>query len=150
MRHTTTRHRAPALFLAAALALSAAGCAGEITHHGYVPDDGALDQVQIGSSKEQVQLVMGTPTTTAALGNEVFFYISERKKRVMFFERETIDRRILTFYFDEEDRLARIANYGLQDGKVIDLISRTTPARGDELTLLRQMLGNFGQGVSPF
>lgn len=150
MHHTTTRHRARALFLATAISVAAAACAGEITHHGYVPEDGALDQIQIGSSREQVRLVMGTPTTTAAIGNEVFFYISERKKRVMFFEPETIDRRILTFYFDEENRLGRIANYGLHDGKVIDLISRTTPSRGDELTLLRQMLGNVGQGITPF
>lgn len=142
---------ARACLLAAAVAagLAVAGCAGEIRRHGYVPEEGALDQIQIGSSKDQVRLIMGTPTTTAALGNEVYFYISETKRHILFLEPKAVDRRVLTFYFNEEDRLARVANYGLQDGKVFDFITRTTPSRGDELTLLREMLGSLAQGPSP-
>lgn len=138
-----------ACLLAATVATGLAACSGNITRHGYVPEEGALDQIQIGSSKEQVRLIMGTPTTTAAIGSEVYFYISETKKQVLFLAPETVDRRILTFYFDDQDRLTRIANFGLQDGKVFDFVSRTTPSRGDELTLLRQLLGNLLQGPSP-
>ena len=137
------------LVAALALATFVAGCSGQTTRHGYVAEESALDQIEIGSSKDQVRLIMGTPTTTAAIGNEVYFYISETKKQVLFLEPEIIERRVLTFYFGEEGSLTRVANFGLQDGKVFDFVSRTTPTRGDDLTLLRQILGNI-VNVNPF
>jgi outer membrane protein assembly factor BamE (lipoprotein component of BamABCDE complex) len=149
MGHLASMRGARRLLAALALAALAAGCSGEITRHGYVAEEGALDQIDLGASKEQVRLIMGTPTTTAAMGNEVYFYISETKKQVLFLEPETIDRRVLTFYFDDDSRLTRVANYGVQDGKVFDFITRTTPTRGDELTVLRQMLGNI-VNINPF
>ena len=132
-----------------ALAMLVAGCSGQVTRHGYIAEEGALDQIQIGSSKEQVRLIMGTPTTTAAIGNEVYFYISETQEQVLFLKPEVIDRRVLTFYFGDDGRLQRIANFGIQDGKVFDFISRTTPTRGDELTVLRQIFGSVGN-FNPF
>ena len=150
MANRTAATGARAILLASAMTLALAGCGmQQVSHHGYVPDDGALDQIQIGSSKEQVQLIMGTPSTTAALGNEVYYYISETRKQTLFLDPDVIDRRVLTFYFDDDGRLARIANYGVQDGKIFDFISRTTPTRGDDLTFLRQIFGNVGN-INPF
>ncbi len=127
-----------------ALPLVLAGC-GEITsRHGYVPSQSALDQIQIGSSKEQVRLIMGTPSTSSAIQDNVYFYISEIRTQKLFLSVETSERRVLTFNFDDDDRVERIANYGLNDGKVFDFITRTTPTRGDSLTVIRQMLGNLG------
>lgn len=140
----TARTSAAALVAVSVAALSLSACSGQITHHGYVAEESTLDQIQIGSSKEQVHLIMGTPTTTAAMGNEVYYYISETKEQMLFFEPEVIDRRVLAFYFDNEGRVGRVANYGLQDGKVFDFITRTTPTRGDDLTVLRQILGGIG------
>ena len=134
---------AAAAILAGSVALGGCG-GGVVTQHGYIASETALEQIQIGSSKEQVRLIMGTPTTSAAIGDNVYFYVSETKEQLYFFKPKTIDRRILTFHFDEEDRVSRIANYGLKDGVVFDFISRKTPTRGDELTALRQLLGNFG------
>jgi len=143
MGHHASMGHARGLLAALAFAALAAGCSGQITRHGYITEEGALDQIELGASKEQVRLIMGTPTTTAAIGDEVYFYISQTEKRVLFLEPEIIDRRVLTFYFDDGSRLTRMANYGIQDGKVFDFVSRTTPTRGDELTLLRQLLGNI-------
>lgn len=131
-----------------ALTLTACG-GGLVTQHGYVASESALEQIQIGSSKEQVRLIMGTPTAVAAVDDRTYFYVSEITKQLYFFEPKTIDRRVLTFRFDDEDRVSNIANYGLKDGVVFDFISRTTPTRGDELTALRQIfgnIGNFGRG----
>lgn len=144
MRHPASTRSALGLLAALALGALASGCSPQVTRHGYIAEEGALSQIELGSSREQVRLIMGTPSTTAALGNDVYFYISQTKERILFFEPEIVDQRVLTFYFGEEGRLERIANYGLQDGKVFDFISRTTPTRGDDLTALRQLLGNIG------
>ncbi|HXK54215.1 MAG TPA: outer membrane protein assembly factor BamE [Hyphomicrobiales bacterium] len=150
MRKVVSARGARALLLASAMSLALAGCGiQQVSRHGYVPDEGALDQIQIGSSKEQVELIMGTPSTTAAIGNEIFYYISETREQMLFLDPKVTDRRVLTFYFDDGGRLTRIANYGIQDGKVFDFISRTTPTRGDDLTFLRQIFGNIGN-INPF
>ena len=39
----------------------------------------AIDQVPVGSSREQVLLALGTPSTTATFDNEVFYYISQTR-----------------------------------------------------------------------
>lgn len=107
---------------------------------GYVPTPGALEQVPVGSSQEQVLLVLGTPSTVATVDGEVFYYISQKTKKVMFLRPEIIEQRVLAVYFDPKDkRVTRIADYGLKDGKVFDFVSRTTPTGGQELSILGQI-----------
>lgn len=110
---------------------------------GYVPTDGSLDQVPVGSSQEQVLLVLGTPSTVATVDGEVFYYISQKTKKIMFLRPEVIDQRVLAFYFDPKDkRVIRIANYGLKDGKVFDFVTRSTPTSGAELSILGQFFSS--------
>ncbi|WGD32322.1 outer membrane protein assembly factor BamE [Ancylobacter sp. WKF20] len=107
---------------------------------GYVPNPGALEQVPIGSSQEQVLLVLGTPSTVATVDGEVFYYISQKTKKVMFLRPEITEQRVMAVYFDRKDkRVTRIADYGLKDGKVFDFVSRSTPTGGSELSMLGQL-----------
>jgi len=134
-------HRA-AIALAAAAALSACSTVETTQVRGQVVPETALDQIPVGSSQEQVAVVLGTPSTTATVSGEVYYYISQTEKRTMRFMKPNItDRRVVAIYFDKDRRVERIANYGLQDGVVFDFISRKTPTTGVEKTLLGQMLG---------
>lgn len=144
MQHQRLRFRAaPSIVLLAGLALS--GCIGETLHRGYIPPESALQQIQVGAPREQVLLALGTPSTTADFGGEVFYYISQVTNRpVAFLNARVVDQKVLAVYFDETSTVARIANYGLEDGKVIDLVSRTTPTGGREFSFLSQILGATG------
>ena len=53
---------------------------------------------------------------------------------------KVVDQRILAVYFGEDGRVENIAHYGLQDGKVFDFISRTTPTGGKDVTFIGQLL----------
>jgi outer membrane protein assembly factor BamE (lipoprotein component of BamABCDE complex) len=125
---------------AAAVALLCAllgACTGEQFQKGYILPPGALEQIPIGASQDQVLIVMGTPSTVATLNGEVFYYISQRSERkVMFMEQKVVDQRVIAVYFDKNRQVIRLANYGLQDGKIFDFISRTTPTSGQELSYL--------------
>ena len=137
-----------AAMLGAGLLLSACNTA-EVRTHGFVMPDAGLEQVPVGSSKNQVLIVLGTPQTTATLDNEVFYYISQRSERTFAFSRpEIIDQRVIAIYFDENDLVARIADYGLQDGVVFDFVSQTTPTGGADLTFIGQILGGLGSTPS--
>lgn len=108
---------------------------------GYVLAEGALDQVPVGSSQEQVLLVLGTPSTVATLNGDAFFYISQTAQKVAFLKPEITEQKVLVIYFDKNKRVNRVAQYGLKDGKVFDFVSQTTPTSGEELSLIRQMIG---------
>jgi outer membrane protein assembly factor BamE (lipoprotein component of BamABCDE complex) len=138
----TTRLR-PALAVALTC-LALAGCAEQF-QKGYVLPEGALDQVPIGASQDQVLIVLGTPSTVATLSGEVFYYISQRtERRVAFMQQNVTDQRVLAVYFDKNRQVQRVANYGLQDGKVFDFISRTTPTSGAELSYLTPIFRLIG------
>lgn len=112
---------------------------------GYIIDQESLDLVPVGSSREQVLLALGTPSTTATFDNEVFYYISQTRKRpVAFAKPKLVDQKVLAVYFGPDERVSNIANYGLKDGKVFDFISRTTPTGGKDQNFLMQVIKGAG------
>jgi outer membrane protein assembly factor BamE (lipoprotein component of BamABCDE complex) len=141
-----SKRRTPALAVAAALALALplAGCFTETYQRGYVVPEGALEQIPIGASQEQVLILMGTPSTVATVSGEVFYYISQRaERRVAFMPQAVVDQRVVAVYFDKNRRVQRLANYGMRDGKIFDYISRTTPSGGDEINYLGSVFKAF-------
>ena len=131
---------------AIAVTLSAsvlAACQGpsEVLYQGYVVDQETLALAPVGSSREQVLLSLGTPSSTATFDNEVFYYISQKRKRAAaFMKPKVIEQSVLAVYFDKDGNVERLANYTLQDGKVFDMIARVTPTGGAETTFLGQLL----------
>lgn len=120
---------------AVAIALGLGGCLGYdgTIQHGYVLDQRALAQVKVGASAEQVLTIMGTPSTTSTVGGDAWYYITQKTERVVVFvEPKIVDQRVVAIYFGPGKRVSRVANYGLQDGKVFDFVSRTTPTGGQE------------------
>src|SRR5258705_3298450 len=123
------------------LCVAVGACTGEQFQKGYILPDGALEQIPIGASQDQVLIVLGTPSTVATLNGEVFYYISQRSERkVAFMNQQVIDQRVIAVYFDKNRHVTRLANYGLQDGKIFDFVSRTTPTSGQELSYLTPLV----------
>jgi outer membrane protein assembly factor BamE (lipoprotein component of BamABCDE complex) len=147
-RRTTDERTRRRTALAAVLALTLAfgGCSGistsQVYQRGYVLPEGALEQVPMGASQEQVLIVLGTPSTVATVSGEVFYYISQRGVQAAYFMQQNVtDQRVIAVYFDKNRRVERLANYGLKDGKVFDFVSRTTPTSGQELSYLGFLFG---------
>ena len=141
-----------AALLAAPLVLSACNSTSEVLSHGYQVNEDTLALVPVGSSREQVLLSLGTPSTTSnqANGNETFYYISQRKARRFAFEKpRVVDQRVLAIYMSEASTVERIANYGMQDGKVFDFVARVTPTGGKDLSFISQLLSGAGS-FNPF
>lgn len=128
---------------AAALALALGGCLGNdgAIQRGYVLDSAALAQVKSGASAEQVLSILGTPSTTSTVGGDAWYYITQRTERpVQFMDPKITDQRVVAVYFNKGKRVERVANYGLEDGKVIDFVSRTTPTGGQEPSFVANAL----------
>jgi len=113
--------------------------------HGYVLQEGALEQIPLGATQEQVLIVLGTPSTVATISGEVFYYISQRTEQTSFLPQKITDQRVVAVYFDKNRRVQRLADYGLQDGRIFDYVSRTTPTSGQELSYLSYIFKIFGK-----
>ena len=169
MRYRSRLRSAPHGVVLVALAVVLAGCQstntaatntskpgvfgmGETMQHGYVVSPDALEQIPVGSSKDQVLIALGSPSTTANYGNDVFYYISQTRYRpARFMNDKVIDQHVVAVYFDDKQKVTRVANYGLKDGKVFDFATRTTPTGGADQSFLQQVLtGMIGFGANPF
>jgi outer membrane protein assembly factor BamE (lipoprotein component of BamABCDE complex) len=133
---------------AAMLGLSVAACVGEEFHRGYLIDQRAVEQVKPGMSAEQVLQTLGTPSTVSTVGNKSWYYISQvSRRRVQFMGDSPVDQKVTAVYFNPNLKVERVALYGVQDGRVFDFISRTTPAGGADQTFLTQIFKGFTQFV---
>jgi outer membrane protein assembly factor BamE (lipoprotein component of BamABCDE complex) len=148
----TSRWNQSVAILAAIFLTATAGCAsntsgenptggiGRTTQRGYVVSPLALEQIPPGSSKDQVLIALGSPSTTAEFGGDVFYYISQTRYRAAaFMPDKVVDQQVIAVYFDDKDQVERVANYGLKDGVVFDFISRTTPTGGADSSFLSQV-----------
>ena len=125
---------------------TSAGLNEEFTR-GFVMDDDLIAKVRPGMDVQTVLTTLGTPSTTSTVGNRTFYYISQKvRRRFQFQDFSVIDQQVLVIYFNKGFKVERIVNYGLQDGVIIDFISRTTPTGGEEQSFLR----NLFRGVTKF
>jgi len=134
------------LGLGLGLAAGLSGCLGydgDVVH-GYQLDPSLLSQVKVGSSAEQVLVVLGTPSTTSTVGGSAWYYITQSTARqYAFMDQKIVDQHVLAVYFDKDKKVTRIANYGLKDGKLYDFVSRTTPTGGADSSIVSGLFKNL-------
>lgn len=125
-----------------------AGCMGEEFHRGYLVDERTVSQVKPGWSAEQVLQTLGTPSTVSTVGNKTWYYISQISRRpVAFMKESVVDQRVTAVYFNKNLKVERVAIYGLQDGKIFDFVSRTTPTGGSDLNFVSQLFRGLGSFI---
>ncbi|WP_249689454.1 outer membrane protein assembly factor BamE [Stappia sp. WLB 29] len=126
--------------LVSVLALPLAGCFTTTINHGHVIRPERVRDIQVGSSREQVELLLGSPSTSSRLDGEAYYYISQVKETTAFLMPETVEQRVVAIYFDEEGFVRDTAYYSLEDGKVVDILSRKTRTGGADYGFLSQIL----------
>lgn len=133
----------PAL-LVATVALAA--CEPVRQTHGYVPAEAHIKRIAVGEdSRADVVSKIGRPSTTAAFENDEWYYIARTTQTRAFFAPEATEQKVMVISFDADGTVSALDRYALEDGQVIDLVTRTTPTRGKRLTFLQQLLGNVGR-----
>lgn len=128
------------------LLILAAGCAPVVTNHGFAPQRAQLDAIEAGrDTRGSVLRKLGRPSASGAFEDGEWYYVASRMERRAFFRPEVVDRTVVAVRFDEAGLVEGVDRFGLEDGRVIDLETRTTPTFGRELTVVQQLFGNIGQ-----
>ena len=134
--------------MAGAIAVAAlvGACAPVMKNHGYAPDEALLAEIQAGQdTRGSVRRKIGRPGTSGVFSETGWYYVSTQVKHYMYHDPEVVDRRVVAVEFDANDVVASVNTYGMEDGRIIDLETRTTPTHGRQLTILQQILGNIGR-----
>jgi len=146
--HATGRRRAAALVILAGslLVTTLPGCSPRIDQRGNVPDPDDVLAIQPGvDDKAKVFQLLGSPSTAGTFDDKIWYYISKRTATIAFLEPAVLDQEVLEIKFDDGGLVKDMKLYGVEDGKVIDPVARVTPTGGQELTFMKQLLGNIGK-----
>ena len=139
------------LFLTSALAFSMAlfglsACSPTVDIRGRIPEPELLAQVKVGqSSEDDVQTLLGSPSSTTVWGNQIWHYIYERTETVSFLTPVVKEYKAVSIVFDDQGKVAKIEKLNGKKIKDVDLVTRETPTAGKEMTVVEQLLGNVGK-----
>lgn len=122
------------------------GCSPIEKTHGYVPRADELENVKAQQdTRGSVQRKLGRPSTIGSFDETKWYYISRKTRQYAFLKPKNVEQKVVAISFNTKGVVTEVNRYGLEDGKVIDLVTRTTPTFGKELTFLQQMFGNIGR-----
>jgi len=132
--------KASAVLLPLLATLPLGGCFTSTYTHGHVITGDMLSQVQVGSSREQVELVLGSPSTTSSLAGDAYYYISQKTATTAFLKPDIVEQRVVAIYFDKDGFVKDMGNYSIEDGKIVDIVTRKTRTGGADYGFLTQIL----------
>lgn len=134
------------LAFALALTLLAGACTPTVDLRGNLPTPENLAQIQPGkTTRDEVQQLLGTPSSTSTFGGESWQYISARTETTAFFKPEIKERKAISITFDRSGLVKDVVQRGMEDGITVQAVDRETPTAGKELSILEQLVGNIGK-----
>ena len=93
-------------------------------------------------SKTEVEGILGSPSTTASInfqGDSNYYITSVTQSLALSFKAKEVSREVIAVRFDKGDQVTSFAQYGLEDGRIININSRETPIVGNELSILQDI-----------
>ncbi|MBL8687684.1 MAG: outer membrane protein assembly factor BamE [Rhodospirillaceae bacterium] len=129
-----------------AMALLIAACAPIVDSRGNLPETEDVDKIRVGAStKDEVAMVLGSPSSVATFDPNTWYYISKRTETVAFFRPEVLEQKVLTVRFDDAGLVREIVQTDKEAAKEVDPVERTTPTSGQTFSIFQQLFGNLGR-----
>lgn len=134
------------LHAALALCLLASACSPTIINHGYRLDGQKVAEVRPGvTSREEVQRLLGSPSSVGAFNDSRWYYISQRVEKKSFYQEKMLSQDVVEITFDGNGIVQNIATHDLKQARNITPDPEHTPAPGSDKTILQQFVGNLGR-----
>jgi outer membrane protein assembly factor BamE (lipoprotein component of BamABCDE complex) len=132
--------------LGAALLLTLAACAPEVSTHGYRFDEAALAQLEPGrTTQDSVSRLLGSPSAVSTFSDRIWYYIDQRTEHTSFYQDQVVEQKVITVTFNDAGVVQSVDHHGLDDARQVAFVDRETPTSGNELNLLQQFIGNIGR-----
>ncbi|WP_033406667.1 outer membrane protein assembly factor BamE [Kiloniella laminariae] len=128
------------------LPLLLGACESSVSVRGNFPDPEEVGSLEKGvHTRRDVADKLGSPSTLSTFQDQVWYYIGEKVEKTAFYDPVVLDRTVLIVKFSSDGVLEESRAYALEDGRVIDPVTRETPTEGQDITIIQQLLGNLGK-----
>ena len=132
------------------IVFSLTSCTPQVDVRGYISDTEQLNTIVEGTHmREDVWQLLGSPTSESAFDGRTWYYMSRRTQGKVFEDDKVIEQDVIAIVFDDRWIVKEIHHYGIDDGRIVNLVTRKTPTRGNELGLIEQFFGNIGRFNAP-
>ena len=134
------------LFLLGLIVVFSTSCSNNafLVHNGNMPSPDKISQISIGQTRQEVEKVLGSPSSISSFDGNTWIYMSSTFRKVAFFEPKELDRKILSIGFDEEGKVSKISSYDKEDGNQIDISEQKTPTEGHDIGFFQKYFGGVG------
>ncbi|MEJ0010488.1 MAG: outer membrane protein assembly factor BamE [Alphaproteobacteria bacterium] len=127
-----------------------ASCTPIVDNRGHSTQESDFQQIVPGTSKQaDVETVLGTPSARSSFGDDTWYYITEEEKTVGMFAPHIAEQKVVAIRFDANQTVAEVAGYNKSQAENVQMVAKTTPSEGHEMTFMEQMLSNFGRFNAP-
>jgi len=131
-------------FLVSVLICSACSSDIFLKHNGNMPEDSKIEKISVGQTKEEVQDILGNPSSITGLSDDHWIYMSSTQKKIAFLRPEEIQRDILALSFDN-GKVSKIEKFDLSDGNNIAIDKDETQTANSNVGFFRKYFGGVGQ-----
>ena len=114
-------------------------------HHGKELTKEALNKLKINkSTKEEVLDILGTPSSISTFNNNIWYYISLKKKGVSILNPKITDQVVIEIRFKNEI-LVRLKKYTNDELSSFKFNKQKTEVKGNESGVLKDFVRNLGR-----
>ncbi len=134
------------ILLIALIFLGVSACSDDVDNRGYITKFSDFSKLEAGvSSKDEVQALLGSPTTTSLYGKEQWIYLGSEVTKETFFEPEVKNYEAFIITFNSDDIVEKIDKRDKNSLKEIEISEDKTATGGSKVTIIQQLLGNLGK-----
>lgn len=138
--------RCPTALAAAVISAALIACSPTINQRGNLADPELLSQITPGvTTRNDIEILLGSPSSTTTFGDKTWYYIAARTETLAFYEPTVREQQVIAVDYDDDGTVTGVRRYGLDDAREIEVVERVTPTSGKKLTILQQLVGNFGR-----
>ena len=121
------------------------GCLKTIHVSGHLFEEEEMAALEKSKSKQDIETLLGSPTSTSSFGQETWYYITSKKETIAFLPDIILEQNIVAISFKKDDSIDKISRYSEKDAQRPKLISEYTATKGTDITTTQQILGNVGR-----
>ena len=134
----------PKLVFLLNLLIVVSACEAITTTHGRLIEPAELDRLELGvTTQAETIAILGPPSFEGAFNSGRLYYNNQKMEKRVGGETLTIERELIIFMFDNNNRLQGIEIRDRTSDKKIVKLEAKTPTPGNTVTIVDQIFGNL-------
>jgi len=125
--------------------LCCSSCIKTVHVSGHLFEEKELQALKAAKSKQDIENLLGSPTSVSSFGPETWYYITTKKETISFWPDKVLEQNIIAISFKKGDIIDVVARYNEKNIKHHELVPEITIVKGNDSTTAQQFFSNVGK-----